>query len=330
MDVLSWSRMARQHRPGRAGNVPRGYRGEGESSTPSPRRDPASPNREQKCQQWRADLFDVTQPVLAERLADLPEGRRRYLLSERSNRGLEWLSRLAVSEVKFRLCDLWPLEACNLPVGARLASDGYYHLLGDSKLHDCAPVADVGASFVHEYDRFWWEAAEKNGVAPRVDPPRTNEHSSFKRTIVWGEHAMTDPALVRPRQRCRGAAEHWPGYTGSGERNNLAQTRRWLVRRFGAMCVACGLRRANNVDHDHETGMVRGYVCDHCNVMMDLCLHLSGCPWAAYLNAPPALALKLTYPGRTATPLLHGLDDLAVREAAADALLAQLRARVLI
>jgi hypothetical protein len=42
--------------------------------------------------------------------------------------------------------------------------------------------------------------------------------------------------------------------------------------------------------------LVRGMLCWHCNTWIDTCPHPAGCAWAAYLNNPPALSLRLQYP----------------------------------
>lgn len=39
-------------------------------------------------------------------------------------------------------------------------------------------------------------------------------------------------------------------------------------------------------------------LCRVCNSHVDWCPHLSGCPYADYLNTPPAAQLQLTYPQR--------------------------------
>jgi hypothetical protein len=69
-----------------------------------------------------------------------------------------------------------------------------------------------------------------------------------------------------------------------------------LISEFGAVCHACRLRPGIFVDHDHFSGIVRGLLCVHCNTHVDECAHASGCPWADYLNDPPAARMKIRYP----------------------------------
>jgi len=41
-----------------------------------------------------------------------------------------------------------------------------------------------------------------------------------------------------------------------------------LIRQQGGLCAVCRKREAKQVDHDHETGAVRGIVCLLCNAAM--------------------------------------------------------------
>jgi hypothetical protein len=41
-----------------------------------------------------------------------------------------------------------------------------------------------------------------------------------------------------------------------------------LIRLQGGLCAVCRTRAAKQVDHDHETGAVRGIVCLLCNAAM--------------------------------------------------------------
>jgi hypothetical protein len=66
----------------------------------------------------------------------------------------------------------------------------------------------------------------------------------------------------------------------------------------GPACFTCG-EVADCVDHDHETGYVRGWLCVTCNTRVDQCPHVVGqCPYADYLAAPTAADLGLRYPNR--------------------------------
>lgn len=242
-------------------------------------------------------------------MAELPAGRRRRLLLAADVRGG---------------CDVWDHQRCAPPVRAQLADDGRFHLIGDSTWFDCASHAQPGDSLRHDYATFEWDRWR---TPPRFAPPTEAERKrgpSFTRILRWLELTRSDVSLVPRSQRCPRAAEHWPGYTGTGQRDPHAQTRRLLVRHRGVMCHSCGLRRACVIDHDHDTGLVRGYVCLHCNAQMDRCLHLTGCAWADYLNNPPALPMRLPYKGRTVRIAPVSELVLAEREAAANDVLARL------
>lgn len=74
-----------------------------------------------------------------------------------------------------------------------------------------------------------------------------------------------------------------------------------LLRIQGGHCFICqratGKTRRLSVDHDHQTGMVRGLLCRPCNTLIG---HLRDDPQAgeriaAYLHWPPALKLSSDY-----------------------------------
>lgn len=71
-----------------------------------------------------------------------------------------------------------------------------------------------------------------------------------------------------------------------------------LTNKFGTLCMLCGVNLAREIDHDHFTGLVRGFTCKDCNSRVDKCAHPSSldCPFSAYLAFPPALSLGIKYP----------------------------------
>lgn len=110
--------------------------------------------------------------------------------------------------------------------------------------------------------------------------------------------AVPVPLIEVPRaMQCVTERNTWPGGSLSGSK--LSPVRRRLVDHFGPGCAVCSNPWAAVVDHDHLTGLVRGYLCRDCNGGVDACRHLEGCPCAAYLVNPPALSLGVLHPDKS-------------------------------
>ncbi|MFF7130478.1 endonuclease domain-containing protein [Streptomyces sp. NPDC008240] len=83
---------------------------------------------------------------------------------------------------------------------------------------------------------------------------------------------------------------------------SIRRLRAALVDALGPDCHLCGLYPGAMVDHDHQTGQVRGLLCALCNRVLEECPHLTGCPRADYMLDPPAAGLNLTYPASSGGP----------------------------
>ncbi|MEW1569582.1 endonuclease domain-containing protein [Streptomyces sp. NPDC093509] len=107
-----------------------------------------------------------------------------------------------------------------------------------------------------------------------------------------------DPGIIDRSQRCIGG-DHplihlWPPRPA-----RAAAVRRLcaaLVDALGTVCHLCGHYPVSMIDHDHQTGEVRGLLCACCNRVLEECPHLTYCPRADYMLLPPAAALNLLYP----------------------------------
>jgi hypothetical protein len=113
------------------------------------------------------------------------------------------------------------------------------------------------------------------------------------------------PERIRPQDRCPvdTNAAYWPGHHET--RTKMGRIRVLLAERHGRACHACGCVPFYCVDHDHNSWLVRGGLCRNCNARVDLCAHVSGCPFAEYLNCPPALASNIPFPRTPRTDSLH-------------------------
>ena len=82
----------------------------------------------------------------------------------------------------------------------------------------------------------------------------------------------------------------WPVTVAADERSLIA----WQAGR----CAVCG-RPAFNRDHDHATGLLRGYLCRSCNASEGTA-HTGQAPiFAKYRRLPPAVLLGLGVPARS-------------------------------
>lgn len=124
-----------------------------------------------------------------------------------------------------------------------------------------------------------------------------------------------DLLSVPEADRCPKSTKDWPpsliSWHFQPRSQQVLAVRRVLVDETGPRCAICRVNWATVIDHDHLTGMARGYVCTGCNGIVDRCTHLDGCAYAEYLNDPPAVGLALQHPNHKASQRRRG--DLHVR-----------------
>ncbi|MDT0321445.1 endonuclease domain-containing protein [Streptomyces millisiae] len=248
------------------------------------------------------------EPVPAGSLEDLPEHRREVMLWRWA-----WLYDYDDLDEHVRLDSRRP--ACRVPdflsrgdwsdalaVGG---NDGRYHLRLDRTLlcGDAGPFTDYhldddpeGVPH-HRWVHWWTDGTRYRLTAPR-DGDRKGHQNTEVRWTVRLEDEEVAPASVAPQERCPVNAHmgRWPRYLGS--KSKLGRIRAQLVDAFGPLCAGCGNALGLEVDHHHFSGLVRGLLCRYCNNNIDWCPHLAGCPWADYLNNPPAAPLRILHPGR--------------------------------
>ncbi|MEW2079942.1 endonuclease domain-containing protein [Streptomyces sp. NPDC013433] len=230
-------------------------------------------------------------------LDEMSPYRRAKLLWRWAHRGLPFVEQLVAGADK---------HPCRMPAAlpgppgstfAVLGDDGCYHLVRASHLLCGDQQSPAGRT--HRQQCSWVESpgGPREWMGGRVDDG-----------IVWGSAEITwavrllgpcvDPGLVSRRERCTAGRysllHSWPpppARTASVRRMRAA-----LVDALGPDCYLCGRYPGAMVDHDHETGLVRGLLCGLCNRVLEECPHVSGCPRADYQLSPPAAGLGLVYP----------------------------------
>lgn len=239
-------------------------------------------------------------------LEDLP-GPRREALLWRYALELDYAGVDAdVGERSRQPCPWRRADAANDRV-AVLGDDDRYHLLIDDRLLCSRPAARrrlrvAAPAYPHRQLCHWWI----DGTRYQVQAPRGTARNdrgatigSTARRVAWSvqlTQTRTDPHLIPNGHRCpvdvRSA--HWP--PPHDPATALGRVRITLIEALGADCHACLQSPGVLVDHDPFTTYVRGLLCGHCNTHVDTCPHPADCPWADYLNAPPAAPLSLIYP----------------------------------
>lgn len=228
-------------------------------------------------------------------LDDLPPYRRAKLLWHYAHFGVGGVEQLVRDSVGIP-CLPRPGEPRSAPT-AVLGDDGRAHLISNGRML-CAETETERGWEHHEYCD-WLEGESGPQDRGRGATPAGFRYESAQ--TVWFVRPTgqpMDPLAVLPTQRCHGARHrtlhHWaptPAKTATVRRFRAA-----LVEALGPYCHLCTVHPGSMVDHDHETGLVRGLLCALCNRSLEQCPHVSGCPKSDYMARPPAARLGLMYP----------------------------------
>lgn len=241
---------------------------------------------------------------MAQRLEDLPAHRQLLMLWHRSG-SPEFPDVSASFDSGLIRCDL---EYARMGEGqradfAQLGSDGRLHLVvagsmtcpDGSHHHDCLHWWTDGESYRTHAPGTW------DGTSGPEDPD-THSLDLTWRVQLDPTDERREPHRVPKQWRCPLTAQWWPIVPDTSA---LGRIRARLLDTFGPHCMICETTYARAIDHDGITGCVRGYLCRRCNALAERCIHLAGCPYAEYLNDPPAAGWELTHPGHKAMLRKH-------------------------
>ncbi|MDX3165896.1 endonuclease domain-containing protein [Streptomyces scabiei] len=232
-------------------------------------------------------------------LDDLSPYRRAKLLWRWAHQGLHFVEQLVADGAS---------HPCHLPTappgppGTALAvpgDDGRHHLVRAGRMMCGETETATDGGWPHRQYCSWTETD---------DGPQEWTGGRDGGDITWGDSHTewavrpagegVDPGTVPRRERCvagRYTTMHsWP--PPPARTASIRRLRAALVNTLGPDCHLCGHYAGAMVDHDHESGLVRGLLCAMCNRTVEECPHVRGCPKADYQNTPPAAGLGLLYP----------------------------------
>lgn len=178
--------------------------------------------------------------------------------------------------------------------GAARGSNGQFHLVHADSDRPCGDGAhDDSISWAPDGSRFALHPAMDDAGPDVAQLATTRGIAAIDETSV-----LSNPWFVPSALRCA-SAKLWPSADLSVGSQRGARYRRALapfLSALGSLCAACGRTTAVVIDHDHMSGLIRGLVCRDCNAQVEGCVHLSGCDYAEYLNAPPLLPFAAAHP----------------------------------
>ncbi len=132
------------------------------------------------------------------------------------------------------------------------------HLKGGGRRRRMLWTAELPASPTH------LTCAKCGQAKPITEFPR-NKREQDRTTIVTANLATT---IAATDSSSNDMAESSTVTTIDGAMALGADEVDELIREQGGLCAVCRIREAKQVDHDHETGGVRGIVCLLCNAAM--------------------------------------------------------------
>jgi len=159
-----------------------------------------------------------------------------------------------------------------LPIEVLPGSDGRWHPVAPGT---SAPNC-VWSGSRHRQSILYWT----DGVVYRMQPPPGVDprfRGSTSRTVTWSVQlngpAWGGPLADVPRvARCPSWVDYWPQ---PADATPIGRVRATLIRSLTEACSICGAHLGQFVDHDHRTGLARGWLCRDCNTRVERCRHRS-------------------------------------------------------
>ena len=116
------------------------------------------------------------------------------------------------------------------------------------------------------------DVIHRPGYRPRIDPDRVEKRCSKcgetkPRSGFHKNRAQPDGLANYCKPCARANEKQWRDRGGHlmGRYGLTPEMYREMFERQEGLCALCELRPIAHIDHDHETGRVRGLLCQECN-----------------------------------------------------------------
>ena len=119
------------------------------------------------------------------------------------------------------------------------------------------------------------KVCSKCGIILTKDTMYPSDYNKNKGQCKHCRYKASRKNTIKNKDRDRIYHRHWKRKKKIGPHYDALKADKLYIVQKGK-CAICGvkesdLNRSLRLDHDHQTGKIRGFLCDRCNVVLGLC-----------------------------------------------------------